>query len=129
MKTIRDYITIVENSLDERVTIPPDGNTQIMPIPQPAPAGFKPPPPGVIWSEPDDLGNGFTLTSVDIQGEKIPAVMDTESKMMILRNRRASGGAIIKNNAPYIGMQDGIMRPMSTVGPDTKAALKAAGIE
>ena len=117
MKTIRDYITIVENSLDERVTIPPDGNTQIMPIPQPAATGDR------------DLGNGFTLTSVDIQGEKIPAVMDTESKMMILRNRRASGGAIIKTNAPYIGMQDGKMLPMSTVGPDTKAALKAAGIE
>lgn len=119
MKTIRDYITIVENSLDERVTIPPDGNTQIMPIPQPAPATMG----------DRDLGNGFTLTSVDIQGEKIPAVMDTESKMMILRNRRASGGAIIKTNVLYIGMQDGIMRPMSTVGPDTKAALKAAGIE
>ena len=117
MKTIRDYITIVENSLDERVTIPPDGNTQIMPIPQPAATGDR------------DLGNGFTLTSVDIMGEKIPAVMDTESKMMILRNRRASGGAIIKTNAPYIGMQDGKMLPMSTVGPDTKAALKAAGIE
>ena len=117
MKTIRDYITIVENSLDERVTIPPDGNTQIMPIPQPAATGDR------------DLGNGFTLTSVDIMGEKIPAVMDTESKMMILRNRRASGGAIIKTNAPYIGMQDGKMLPMSTVGPDTKAALKAAGID
>ena len=125
MKTIRDYITIVENSLDERVTIPPDGNTQIMPIPQPAsqPASQ----PATMGDR--DLGNGFTLTSVDIQGEKIPAVMDTESKMMILRNRRASGGAIIKTNAPYIGMQDGKMLPMSTVGPDTKAALKAAGIE
>ena len=125
MKTIRDYITIVENSLDERVTIPPDGNTQIMPIPQPAsqPASQ----PATMGDR--DLGNGFTLTSVDIMGEKIPAVMDTESKMMILRNRRASGGAIIKTNVPYIGMQDGKMLPLPTVGPDTKAALKAAGIE
>ena len=121
MKTIRDYITIVENSLDERVTIPPDGNTQIMPIPQPAQQ------PATMGDR--DLGNGFTLTSVDIQGEKIPAVMDTESKMMILRNRRASGGAIIRTNVPYIGMQDGKMLPLTAVGPDTKAALKAAGIE
>ena len=125
MKTIRDYITIVENSLDERVTIPPDGNTQIMPIPQPA---SQPAPPLATMGD-RDLGNGFTLTSVDIMGEKIPAVMDTESKMMILRNRRASGGAIIKTNVPYIGMQDGKMLPLPTVGPDTKAALKAAGIE
>lgn len=125
MKTIRDYITIVENSLDERVTIPPDGNTQIMPIPQPA---SQPAPPLATMGD-RDLGNGFTLTTVDIMGEKIPAVMDTESKMMILRNRRASGGAIIKTNVPYIGMQDGKMLPLPTVGPDTKAALKAAGIE
>jgi hypothetical protein len=43
MKTIRDYITIVENNIDERVAIPPDGNTQVMPIPQPAPNSAQDP--------------------------------------------------------------------------------------
>lgn len=44
MKTIRDYITIVENNIDERVTIGPDGKVTGGLTPQPAAPAAEPAP-------------------------------------------------------------------------------------
>ena len=137
MKTIRDLINIVEDTVDERVTIGADGR----PTPSFADhvrmnAEKKQNTSDIAQAEPKvqgeddrDLGDGFVATTVEIMGEKLPAVLDTQSQVYILLNRRASGGAIIRTMAPYITKKGEEVTTAATVGPATKAALKRAGLE
>jgi hypothetical protein len=75
-----------------------------------------------------DLGNGFALTKVNLLGQEFTAVLDTQSNIYILPNKREDGGAIIRNQAPYIAIKDGKPEPVAKVGPDTMKALQQAGL-
>jgi hypothetical protein len=76
------------------------------------------------------LGNGFVLTTIDVAGYTLKAVLDTQTKTYITLNRRPEGnGAIIRNMAPYIVVRDGKVNMASTVGPATAEAMKKAGLE
>ena len=76
-----------------------------------------------------DLGDGFTLTTVQVAGETLPAVLDTQSNTYITRNQHANGGtAIYRTMAPYILVIDGKPESAMKVGPATTAALQKAGL-
>ena len=122
MKTIREYINLVENNIEERVTIDPEtGKTtpsfaDQMRVKPMEPAGDS------------DLGDGFTKTTVDIMGERLPAVLDTQSQTYILLNRRGNGSAVIRSMAKYITKQGDRVDAVNSVGPATKAAMDRAGL-
>ena len=74
-----------------------------------------------------DLGDGFTLTSIEALGKTRPAVLDTQSNTYYIPNRQEDGAAIIRSPAPYITIKDGKMGS-SMGGPMTNAAMKKAGL-
>ena len=125
MKTIRDYINLVENNIEERVTIDPEtGKTTPSFADQMRVNSEKP----AQSTGDSDLGDGFTKTTVDIMGETLPAVLDTQSQTYILLNRRGNGSAVIRSMAKYITKQGDRVDAVMTVGPATKAAMDRAGL-
>jgi hypothetical protein len=85
-------------------------------------------PPEAAPAEQQDLGDGFVLTSVDLEGQQNPAVLDTQSNTYILRNKRADGSAIFRTPAPYILVKDGKPETTMKLGPASAAALQKAGL-
>jgi hypothetical protein len=128
MKTIRDLINIVEDTVNERVTIGADGKPTAS-FADHVRTNAERAQTSAVASGDRDLGDGFTATTIEIMGEKLPAVLDTQSQTYILPNRRASGSAIIRSMAPYIIKRGEEVTTATTVGPATKAALKRAGLE
>jgi len=128
MKTIRDLINIVENTVSERVTIGADGKPTPSFADQMRMNAERAHRDAVAGGD-RDLGDGFVATSIELMGEKMPAVLDTQSQTYILPNRKPSGGAIIRSMAPYITKKGEEVDTATSVGPATKAALKKAGLE
>ena len=79
-------------------------------------------------AQKNDLGDGFMRTTIDVFGEKIPAVHDTQSNQYVTRNLNSQGGALIKMASPYIVIKDGKPNPTDTLGPATSAAMQKAGL-
>ena len=75
-----------------------------------------------------DLGDGFTLTTVNAFGGERPAVLDTQSNTYIFPNKTAEGYAIIRSPAAYITIKDGKTGTAMSIGPATTAALTKAGL-
>jgi len=76
-----------------------------------------------------DLGNGFVLTTIDVAGHKVKAVLDTERNISFTLNRGANGSAIIRSQARFLSVKDGkIVDTSMDVGSATKAAMKKAGL-
>lgn len=76
-----------------------------------------------------DLGDGFIATSVDVAGFTVRAVLDTTTNTYLTPNRRPeTGGAIIRNMAPFIMIRDGKVDMVMRVGPKTQDAMKKAGL-
>ena len=76
-----------------------------------------------------DLGNGFVLTTIDVAGHKVKAVLDTERNVSFTLNRGANGSAIIRSQARFLSVKDGkIVDTSMDVGPATKDAMKKAGL-
>ena len=74
-----------------------------------------------------DLGDGFTLTTINAFGSDRPAVLDTQSNTYIIPNRTPEGNAIVRSMAPYITIKDG--KTGTTMGgPATNAAMAKAGL-
>ena len=79
-------------------------------------------------AQKNNLGDGFMRTTIDVYGEKIPAVHDTQLDQYYTRNLTSQGGALIKMNSPYIIIKDGKPNPINTLGPATSAAMQKAGL-
>jgi len=80
-------------------------------------------------SQQQDLGNGFVLTTIDVAGHTVKAVLDTESNISVTPNRGSNGSAIIRSQARFLLVKDGkIVDTGMDVGPATKAAMKKAGL-
>jgi hypothetical protein len=78
-------------------------------------------------SKQQDLGNGFTLTSIDAFGATRKAVLDTQSNTYYILNKNDNGSAIARTPAPYLTIKDG-KTGASMGGPETKAAMMKAGL-
>jgi hypothetical protein len=74
-----------------------------------------------------DLGNGFTLTSIDAFGATRKAVLDTSNNTYYILNKNDNGSAIARTPAPYLTIKDG-KTGASMGGPETKAAMMKAGL-
>ena len=80
-------------------------------------------------SQTQDLGNGFVLTTIDVAGHTVKAVLDTESNISVTLNRGTNGSAIIRSQARFLSVKDGkIVGASMDVGPATTAAMKKAGL-
>jgi hypothetical protein len=76
-----------------------------------------------------ELGDGFVLTTIDIYGVTVDAVLDRTTDTYITVNRKpGSNSGIIRNSAPYIFIKNGIAKPAYEVGPKTKRALYLSGL-
>lgn len=76
-----------------------------------------------------DLGDGFTLTTVNAFGDDQKAVFDTQSNTYIIVNKRADGTAIARTPAPYLTVDsEGKTGSLMKVGPQTQKALQKAGL-
>lgn len=78
-------------------------------------------------TEQQDLGDGFTLTSIDAFGEKRSAVLDTQSNTYYILNKTKDGFAIARTPATYLTIKDG-KTGASMGGPMTNAAFQKAGL-
>jgi len=76
-----------------------------------------------------ELGNGFVLTTIDVAGHTVNAVLDTQSGISYTLNRGSNGSAIIRSPARYLLIKDGkIVDTAMKVGPSTAAAMQKAGL-
>lgn len=77
-----------------------------------------------------DLGDGFSKTTVEVFGRTVPAIMDSQTGSTIFLNKDPqTGGAIVRNPAPYmVKTSNGDIKLAFQVGPATQAALAKAGI-
>jgi hypothetical protein len=136
MKTLREYIDIINTLQEGGVTLPnPDGtmppgaftaqdqmklNQQVG---QKQAGGAAAQPAGPTADGEEDIGNGFVKLQTEIAGRKVPAIKDTQSGSIIARNfDPATGGAIFRSIARYI--VDGKLTMQ--LGPDTQAAADKA---
>ena len=87
---------------------------------------ISPPPITAPQAQPtageQDLGNDFVLTTVDINSEEMPAVLDKTTQAYSLFNKRPDGSPILKS--PYIIVTNGKPTAVEQVGPDTTKALQ-----
>jgi hypothetical protein len=75
-----------------------------------------------------DLGNGFTLTSIDAFGATRKAVLDTSNNTYYILNKdEITGSNLARTQAPYISIRDG-NRNASMGGPQLRAAMMKAGL-
>ena len=80
-------------------------------------------------NQQQDLGNGFVLTTIDVAGHTVKAVLDTQSGLSFTLNRGSNGSAIIRSQARFLTIKDGkIVDASMSVGPATTNAMKKAGL-
>jgi uncharacterized protein YifN (PemK superfamily) len=80
-------------------------------------------------NQQQDLGNGFVLTTIDVAGHTVKAVLDTQSGLSFTLNRGSNGSAIIRSQARFLTIKDGkIVDTSMSVGPATTNAMKKAGL-
>jgi hypothetical protein len=71
-----------------------------------------------------DLGNGFTLTTVPFAGQTVKAVLDTQNNTYIVSNN-----GIVRTPAPYIAINaKGVASGVQKLGPESSAAMEKAGL-
>ena len=80
-------------------------------------------------NQQQDLGNGFVLTTINVFGHTVNAVLDTQTGLSFTPNRGSNGSAIIRSQARFLTIKDGKMIDTSmSVGPATTNAMKKAGL-
>jgi hypothetical protein len=80
-------------------------------------------------NQQQDLGNGFVLTTINVFGHTVNAVLDTQTGLSFTPNRGSNGSAIIRSQARFLTIKDGKMVDTSmSVGPATTNAMKKAGL-
>ena len=73
----------------------------------------------------NDLGDGFQAVDADVAGQKVKGVLDTQSGSTIVLNK-----GIVRSPGKYLVIdKSGKMQSTMQVGPMTKKALQAAGLD